>query len=164
MREEDIDKLLKNKINSEIKAPEELRNRIKNEIKNIKEDKKTKTKSKLRVIQSIAAVAVFSILGVTTYATVTKNPILEKLGLIKGSKTYEEISKDINQDLSNEYANILLNKMAADNAYIIMEYNVKLTQEGIEKFGKIKEDINSGYEINITNTIRTSRKNKKLFK
>ena len=159
MREEDIDKLLKNKINSEIKAPEELRNRIKNEIKNIKEDKKTKTKSKLRVIQSIAAVAVFSILGVTTYATVTKNPILEKLGLIKGSKTYEEISKDINQDLSNEYANILLNKMAADNAYIIMEYNVKLTQEGIEKFGKIKEDINSGYEINITNTIKINNEN-----
>lgn len=159
MREEDVDKLLKNKINSEIKAPEELKNRIKKEIKNIKQAKKTKTKSKLRVIQSIAAVAVFSILGVTTYATVTKNPILEKLGLIKGSTTYEEISKDINQDLSNEYANILLNKMAADNAYIIMEYNVKLTQEGIEKFGKIKEDINSGYEINITNTIKINNEN-----
>lgn len=159
MREEDIDKLLKNKINSEIKAPEELKNRIKNEIKNIKEDKKTKTKSKLRVIQSIAAVAVFSILGMTTYATVTKNPILEKMGLIKGSTKYDEISENINQDISNEYANILLNKMAADDAYIIMEYNVKLTQEGIEKFGKIEQDINSGYKINITNTVKINNEN-----
>lgn len=157
MREEDIDKLLKNKINSEIKAPEELKNRIKNEIKNIKEDKKTK--SKLRVIQSIAAVAVFSILGMTTYATVTKNPILEKMGLIKGSTKYDEISENINQDISNEYANILLNKMAADDAYIIMEYNVKLTQEGIEKFGKIQQDINSGYKINITNTVKINNEN-----
>ena len=157
MREEDIDKLLKNKINSEIKAPEELKNRIKKEIKNIKEDKKTK--SKLRVIQSIAAVAVFSILGVTTYAAVTKNPILEKMGLIKGSTKYDEISENINQDLSNECANILLNKMAADNAYIIMEYNVKLTQEGIEKFGKIEQDINSGYKINISNTVKINNEN-----
>lgn len=166
MREEDIDKLLKDKINNDIKAPESLKNRISYEIKNMNENKDVKEnknikeskKTKLRVIQSIAAVAVFSILGVTTYATVTKNPILEKLGLVKGSTTYEEVAKDINQDLSNEYANITLKRMASDNAYIIMEYSVNLKEKGIEEFGEIEQDTFSGYKININNAIKINDK------
>lgn len=151
MREEEIDKLLKNKINSEIKAPESLKSRISYEIKNIEEPKKSKTK--LKIMQSVAAVVVVSVLGVTTYATVTKNPILEKIGLIKGSTTYEEIAKDINIDLSNEYADITLKRMASDNAYIIMEYKVNLKNSGIQKLGDIGEDTFSGYNIGISNTI-----------
>lgn len=151
MKEEEIDKLLKNKINSDLKAPESLKKRISYEIKNIKDPKKSKTKFK--IMQSVAAVIVVSVLGVTTYATITKNPILEKLGLIKGSTTYEEIAKDINEDLSNEYANITLKRMASDNAYIIMEYNVKLKNTGIEKFGDIEKDKFTGYNIGISNTI-----------
>lgn len=162
MREEDIDKLLKDKINNDIKAPESLKSRISYEIKNMKENKEVKEnknkKTKLRVIQSIAAVAVFSVLGVTTYATVTKNPILEKLGLAKGSTTYEEVAKDINQDLSNEYANITLKRMASDNAYVIMEYSVNLKEKGIEEFGEIEKDTFSGYNINISNTIKINDK------
>lgn len=162
MREEDIDKLLKDKINNEIKAPESLKSRISYEIKNMKDNKNEKEnknkKAKLRVIQSIAAVVVISVLGVTTYATVTKNPILEKLGLVKGSTKYEEVARDINQDLSNEYANITLKRMASDNAYIIMEYSVNLKEEGIEELGEIEKDTFSGYNINISNTIKINDK------
>lgn len=155
MREEDVDKILRSKISDEIKAPESLKSRISYEINNMGEkNNKNNKKTKLRVIQSIAAVAVFSILGVTTYGVVTKNPILEKLGLIKGSATYEEVSKDINQDLSNEYAKITLKRMASDNAYIIMQYNVDLNENGIEKFGKIEKSIFSGYDISINNSIK----------
>lgn len=161
MREEEIDKILKSTINNDIKAPESLKNRISNEIKNMdnmnNNNDKTKNKGKksiLKVMQSIAAVAVISILGVTTYATVTKNPILEKLGLIKGSTTYEEVVKEINEDLSNDYAQITLKRMASDNAYIIMEYNVNLKEMAIEKFGDIEKDVFSGYDIDIINSIR----------
>lgn len=156
MREEDVDKILKNKISDEIKAPESLKSRISYEINNM--GKKKNSKTKLRVIQSIAAVAVFSILGVTTYAAVTKNPILEKLGLIKGNEIYEEVAEDINQDLSNEYAKITLKRMASDNAYAIMQYNVVLNYEGIRKFGKIEKDTHSGYGISIYNTIKINDK------
>lgn len=104
-------------------------------------------------MQSIAAMAVISILGLTTYATVTKNPILEKLGLIKGSTTYEEVAKEINEDISNDYAQITLKRMASDNAYIIMEYNINLKEKGIEEFGDIEKDTFSGYNISIINKI-----------
>lgn len=156
MREEDVDKILKNKISDEIKAPESLKSRISYEINNM--GKKKNNKTKLRVIQSIAAVAVFSILGVTTYAAITKNPILEKLGLIKGNEIYEEVAEDINQDLSNEYAKVTLKRMASDNAYIIMQYNVVLNEKGIEKFGKIGKELHSGYDISINNSIKINDK------
>lgn len=158
MREEEIDKILKSTINNDIKAPETLRERISNEIKNIdnvNNNNKTRKKGKksiLKVMQSIAAIAVISILGVTTYATVTKNPILEKLGIIKGSTTYKEVAKEINQDLSNDYAKITLKRMASDNAYIIMEYNVILNEE-IPKFGELKLDF-LGNDISIGNSIK----------
>lgn len=155
MREEDIDKLLKNKMQNAIQAPESLKSRINYEINNMKE-KKTK-KTSLKVMQSIAAMAVISILGVTTYATVTKNPILEKLGLIKGSTIYEEVGKEINQDLSNEYANITLKRMASDSAYIIMEYNVILQEKDIPKFGEIELSF-LGDDISIGNSIKINDK------
>lgn len=136
MREEEIDKLLKNKMKNGIQAPESLKSRISYELNNIKDKRHKKTF--LKVMQSIAAIVVISILGVTTYATVTKNPILEKLGLIKVSTTYEEVAKEINQDLSNEYANITLKRMAADSSYIIMEYNVILKEKEIPKFGELE--------------------------
>lgn len=154
MKEEEIDKLLKNKMNNNIKAPENLKKRISYEIKNINESNRKNKKVTLKVMQSIAAMAVISILGVTTYATVTKNPILEKLGLIKGSTTYEEVAKEINEDISNEYAKITLKRMASDNAYVIMQYNVNLNKKGIEEFGGIETDEFSGYNIGIINKIK----------
>lgn len=155
MREEDIDKLLKNKMRNAIQAPESLKSRINYEINNMKQKKIKKTS--LKVMQSIAAMAVISILGVTTYATVTKNPILEKLGLIKGSTIYEEVTKEINQDLSNEYANITLKRMASDSAYIIMEYNVILKEKEIPKFGEIELSF-LGEDISIGNSIKINDK------
>lgn len=155
MREEDIDKLLKSKMRNAIQAPESLKSRINYEINNMKK-KKTK-KTSLKIMQSIAAMVVISILGVTTYATVTKNPILEKLGLIKGSTIYEEVTKEINQDLSNEYANITLKRMASDSAYIIMEYNVILKEKEIPKFGEIELSF-LGEDISIGNSIKINDK------
>lgn len=158
MREEDIDRILKDKFNNDIKAPRSLKDRISYEIGKIDGSKNKKKKVVLRVMQSVAAMAVVSILGLTTYATVTKNPILEKLGLIKGSTTYEENAKDINEDLSNEYAKITLSKMALDNAYIIMQYNININESGILKFGKIETDEFLGYNISIINTIKINNK------
>lgn len=154
MREEEFDKIIKQQVDKQIKAPEELKNRIRTEIRNIN----VKPKRNMKVIQGIAAVFTVAILGVTTYAGVTGNLSLEKMGLLKASENYDENAVDINQTISNEYTDITLKSIACDNAYIIAEYQINLKEKAIEEIGEIEYDRRTGYGIELYQNIQANQK------
>ena len=153
MREEEFDKIIKQQVDKQIQAPEELKNRIRTEIRNTN----VKPKRNMKVIQGIAAVFTVAILGVTTYAGVTGNLTLEKMGLLKASENYDENAVDINQTISNEYTDITLKSIACDNAYIIEEYQINLKERAIEEFGKIEYDTRYGYKVDLYQNIEVNQ-------
>lgn len=152
MREEEFDKIIKGQVREQIQAPEELKNRIRTEIRNIN----VKPKRNMKVIQGIAAVFTVAILGVTTYAGVTGNLSLEKMGLLKASENYDENAVDINQTISNEYADIILKSIACDNAYIIEEYQINLKEKATQEFGEVEYDTRFGYKIDLYQNIQVN--------
>ena len=138
MRKEDFDEILKNEIDSQIKAPEKLKIRIRNEI-----NKTEKKKSPwLKTMQGIAAVAVVAILSVTSYAAITGNLNLEKIGFLKASKNYDKIATEVNQTIENEYLKYTLDNIACDDAYLITEQTVELKDSAISKYGEVEYDEN----------------------
>lgn len=156
MREEEFDKIIKQQVDKQIQAPEELKNRIRTEIRNTN----VKPKRNMKVIQGIAAVFTVAILGVTTYAGVTGNLTLEKMGLLKASENYDENAVDINQTISNEYTDITLKSIACDNAYIITEYQINLKE-------KISEDVEfdqrRGYKLDFNYNIKVNKKDAEIM-
>ena len=156
MREEEFDKIIKQQVDKQIQAPEELKNRIRTEIRNMN----VKPKRNMKVIQGIAAVFTVAILGVTTYAGVTGNLTLEKMGLLKASENYDENAVDINQTISNEYTDITLKSIACDNAYIITEYQINLKE-------KISEDVEfdqrRGYKLDFNYNIKVNKKDAEIM-
>lgn len=139
MREEEFDKILKNDINEQIKAPEKLKNRIRQEIKEF-DNKKSKKTPLIKTMQGIAAVIVVGILSVTSYAAVTGNLSLENLGLFKASKNYSQNAVAINQSIENKYIKFTLNNIACDDTYLITESTLNLTEEALEDYGDIEYD------------------------
>lgn len=149
MKEEDFDKILKNEINSQIKAPEKLKARISKEI-NQTENKKSHW---IKTMQGIAAVVVVAALSVTSYAAITGNLSLEKLGFLKASKNYEENATKINKTIENEYLKYTLDNIACDDTYLIKEYTIDLKDNAIEKYGNVEYDeYNKEYKITIDQT------------
>ena len=139
MREEEFDKILKNDINEQIKAPEKLKNRIRQEIKEF-DNKKSKKTPLIKTMQGIAAVVVVGILSITSYAAVTGNLSLENLGLFKASKNYSQNAVAINQSIENKYIKFTLNNIACDDTYLITESTLNLTEAAIEDYGDIEYD------------------------
>ncbi len=138
MRKEDFDEILKNEIDSQIKAPEKLKIRIRNEI-----NKTEKKKSHwLKTMQGVAAVAVVAVLSVTSYAAITGNLSLEKIGFLKASKNYDKIATEVNQTIENEYLKYTLDNIACDDAYLITEQTVELKDSAISKYGEVEYDEN----------------------
>lgn len=137
MRKEEFDKILKNDINEQIKAPEKLKNRIRQEINEF-DNKKVKKTPLIKTIQGIAAVVVIGILSVTSYAAITGNLGLENLGLLKASKNYSQNAIEINQSIENQYIKFTLNNIACDDTYLIIESTLNLTEEAIEDYGDIE--------------------------
>ena len=146
MKEEKFDDLIKKDINDQIKAPEKLKYRIKEEI----ERQSTKPQNRnYKVVKGIAAVFAVCILGVTSYAAITGNLNLKELGLQKASKNYENSAVEINKKIDNEYLTITLNNIACDNTYLISEYTLKLKDKGIKRYGEIKK-YNGNYQIEMS--------------
>lgn len=156
MREEEFDKIIKQQVDKQIKAPEELKNRIRTEIRQMN----TKPKRNMKVIQGIAAVFTVAILGVTTYAGVTGNLSLEKMWLLKASENYDENAVDINQTISNEYTDITLKSIACDNAYIITEYQIKLKETVNEE---VEYDERMGYKLHFNYYITVNKENAEIM-
>ena len=149
MKKEDFDKILENEINNQIKAPEKLKTRIRNEI-NKTENKKSHWQ---KTMQGIAAVIVVAVLSVTSYAAITGNFSLEKLGFLKASRNYEQNATKVNKTIENEYLKDTLDNIACDDTYLIAEYTVDLKDNTIEKYGKVEYDqYNKMYKINVDST------------
>lgn len=159
MREEEFDTMIKKQVQEQIKAPEELKNRIKTEIRNIEK----KPKKNMKIVQGIAAVFTVAILGGITYAGVTGNLSLEKMGFVKASKNYDESAVDINKTISNDYADLTLKSIACDNSYIIAEYQISLKEKAIDEIGEIEYDEMYGYKMDINQNIKVNQKNANIM-
>lgn len=138
MKKEEFDIELKGKIENQIKAPEELKNRIRQEIRQI--DNKKEKNALIRKMQGIAAVAVISILGVTSYAAITSNIGLERLGFFKASKNFEQNAVEINKEIENDYLKFTLNYIACDDTYLITENTIDFKDKAIEEYGNVMYD------------------------
>ena len=127
----------KDKIDKQIKAPDELKNRIRQEITEF-DNKKNKKTPLVKTMHGIAAVVVIGVLSVTSYAAVTGNLSLENLGLFKASKNYSQNAIEINQSIENKYIKFTLNNIACDDTYLITESTLNLTDTAIKDYGDIE--------------------------
>ena len=119
MKEEEFDKILKDNINEQIKAPEKLKNRIRQEIRQM--DNKKKKTPLVKTMQGIAAVVVVGILSVTSYAAVTGNLSLQNMGFLKASKNYTENAVEVNTVIENKYLKYTLNNVACDKTIVQLD-------------------------------------------
>lgn len=157
---EEFDKILKDSINEQIKAPEKLKNRIRQEIRQM--DKKKKKTTLVKTMQGIAAVVVVGILSVTSYAAVTGNLSLQNMGFLKASKNYSENAVEVNKVIENKYLKYTLNNVACDNTYLITESTIDLKDYAIEQYGEVKYDEKTkNYIISID--LNTFVNNEKIY-
>lgn len=113
---------------------------------------------KKRILQSVASLAIILTCGLTVYAGVSGNLNLEKLGLLKLSKNYDESATQINQSIENEYCKITLNSMAGDSAYIVSEYTIDFKEASPNSFKQIDYDGRYGYDLTINGNVLINSK------
>ena len=121
-------------------------------IKNDSKVRKIKQKSKIiRFFQGVAACLVVGILSVTAYAGATGklNINIGNTGHKKIDQNYNEVATAIDKKIDNEYLTLVLESMAADPAYLIFEYDIKLKDKVIEEIGEISYNDVYGYGINL---------------
>ncbi|MBQ3407744.1 MAG: hypothetical protein IJH12_00885 [Clostridia bacterium] len=86
------------------------------------------------------------------YTAITGNSILSLIGLQKASENYEEKSVDISSEyntiIENNYTKIEMKKIACDQTFFIMEYNVTIKDEAIDIINKKDENYISDIEYN----------------
>ena len=113
---------------------------------------------KKRIWRTVATLAIMFATSITVYAGVTGNLSLEKLGLFKLSKNYDESATEINQWVENDYCKITLNKMAGDSAYLITEYTIDFKEKAPEEFKQIEYNDMHGYNLEIVGTVNINSK------
>ena len=113
---------------------------------------------KKRILQSVASLAIILTCGLTVYAGVSGNLNLEKLGLLKLSKNYDESATQINQSIENEYCKITLNSMAGDSAYIVSEYTIDFKEAAPNSFKQIDYDGRYGYDLVVDGNVLINSK------
>lgn len=134
---------------SKIKASDELKrktvekmnvareNSSVNEFSNYKKARYSKFK------QIAAGVTIMLVTGATVYAGVSKNIFskegLKNIGFIKAGENYNEISKEIDEIIETKYGTISFST-AADNNILIIEYDIKLNENGKNKLEKLIDE------------------------
>lgn len=111
-----------------------------------------KQKSKfVKAFQAVAAVLVVGILSVTTYAGVTGklNINIGNTGYKKIDKNYNDVATAIDKKIDNEYFTLSVESMAADPAYLIFEYDIKLKDKAMEEIGEVSYNKVDGYGISL---------------
>lgn len=136
---------------------------------NAKNPNKLKNADKLRrLVAGTAAALTLSVGSVGAYMAITGNSLLSILGLEKASVNYENesvaISDQYNTVIENEYTKIKLEKIACDETFLILEYNVKIKDTAITgiqnkdenfitrtgyNYGQETNSINLGFSENI---------------
>ena len=133
MNDERFDNLIKQKLKQEIEIPEDLNNIVINNINksNIKEKTKLNT-AIIRLIQGIISLLTIALISGGVYAGVTGNSVLNMLGLKKASENYEQTAFEINKKIEDSNVTVSLNKLACDNSFLILEYDIEFTEEGLK--------------------------------
>lgn len=93
--------------------------------------------------QIAAGVTIMLVTGATVYAGVSKNIFskegLKNIGFIKAEENYNEISKEIDEIIETKYGTISFST-AADNNSLIIEYDIKLNENGKNKLEKLIDE------------------------
>ena len=93
--------------------------------------------------QMAAGVTIMLVTGATVYAGVSKNIFskegLKNMGFIKAGENYNEISKEIDEIIETKYGTISFST-AADNNSLIIEYDIKLNENGKNKLEKLIDE------------------------
>ena len=105
---------------------------------------------KKKVLQIFATFIIIFISGITVYAGVKGNLNFKNAGLLKVSENFEDNKIGINGTIENDYVKIVLQDVARDSAYLIVEYSIYPKEKAIEKMGKIEYDMTLGYMLGIS--------------
>lgn len=102
------------------------------------ENHETKNKKGLNRLQKIAVVIIAGMVSLTVYAGMSGNFSFEKLGLIKLSQNYEDSKIELNKTIELENCDITLTGMAADSAYIILEYRLDFKNDYLKQIESLE--------------------------
>ena len=108
---------------------------------------------KKKILQMVATLIVIFTFGMTVYAGVTGNLNFKNMGLLKASEHYEEKKVGVKKTVENDYVKIVIEDIARDSAYLIIEYRIFPKEKAIKEMGNIEYDKDLGYKIGITNKI-----------
>lgn len=109
-------------------------------------------KSKMiRVFQGIAACLVVGVLSVTAYAGATGKISINigNTGHKKIDKNYNDVATSVDKKVDNAYFTLSLESMAADPAYLIFEYDIKLKDTAMSEIGEVHFENGDGYGIEL---------------
>lgn len=134
---------------SKIKASDELKRKtvekmnVARENSNVIEFSNYKKAKYSKFKQIVAGVTIMLVTGATVYAGVSKNIFskegLKNIGFIKAGENYNEISKEIDEIIETKYGTISFST-AADNNSLIIEYDIKLNENGKNKLEKLIDE------------------------
>lgn len=134
---------------SKIKASDELKRKTVEKMNVARENSSVTEfsnykKAKYSKFKQIAAgVTIMLVTGATVYAGVSKNIFskegLKNIGFIKAGENYNEISKEIDEIIETKYGTISF-LTAADNNILIIEYDIKLNENGKNKLEKLIDE------------------------
>lgn len=134
---------------SKIKASDELKRKtvekmnVARENSNVIEFSNYKKAKYSKFKQIAAGVTIMLVTGATVYAGVSKNIFskegLKNIGFIKAGENYNEISKEIDEIIETKYGTISFST-AVDNNSLIIEYDIKLNENGKNKLEKLIDE------------------------
>ena len=134
---------------SKIKASDELKRKtvekmnVARENSSVTEFSNYKKAKYSKFKQMAAGVTIMLVTGATVYAGVSKNIFskegLKNIGFIKAGENYNEISKEIDEIIETKYGTISFST-AADNNSLIIEYDIKLNENGKNKLEKLIDE------------------------
>lgn len=147
---------------SKIEASEELKEKIKSrvelETQNKKDVKRGRFIMKIRkFVTAIAGIAAAAACGGLVYAGLTGNNL--NIFNNKVSTEYSNYAKEVeNKFVEDEYGKISLKSLACDDAYLILELKLDVTEKGQLKLDDIKNDNITGLKLNLNNKLTINDK------
>lgn len=136
MNEEKIDKIIKEKLRNSINVPNMIYEDVDKVLENIQKPKKDYYKRN-KILKMVATVLIVSMVGATAYATINNN-ILKKLNIGKNDTKVEEITDEVLRIVENDGARIEINKLVADDSYMILEYHVEIKEKLVKDYEEIQ--------------------------
>ena len=121
----------------------------------LKKDKKEWRKyfMKKKILQTVATLIVIFTFGMTVYAGVTGNLNFKNMGLLKVSENFEDKKVEVKKTIENDYVKIVIENVARDSAYLIVEYRIFPKEKAIQEMGEVECDKDLGYKIGIAKKI-----------